>query len=323
MKNKVFWAFISLLLVSCNDIYDSSFENKSLLSLMQTFSYYQQYNLDISYGESNYHLIIDDKSFYSVDKKITYYKYTFLDNYQKYDNEKIIDSNYILEFDFIGHFSLLLDVNNFTKNFTKLGADYVLNNDSKDEYSFDFFDSQISSLNIKYLEEKQTIEYKYVFSDETIFSLVYSPSEVDIYYFQKSRDDYLDFYKNFEKNYDEVISLIEEKRDFVLILISPNCSACENARDLYYDFSLEYSSREYYALDIKKLNSSQTNTIISYFKNTYDGQDEFLKYPSYDTYPKDYFLTPTAVRFSDGKAKYVLLAFSKNLEEEFYYLSFL
>ena len=60
------------------------------------------------------------------------------------------------------------------------------------------------------------------------------------------------------------------------------------------------------------------NRILENIHLTYDNQKNDYKRNEYQKYPKDYFLTPTAINFIQGNEKYVFLGFGKNDVNAFY-----
>lgn len=326
MKNKFLVVVLySLVFVSGCQKEDNSSDPSSLsiTTLMQSLFYNERYEMRFDYDNQISDYLIDGESFYNVKKKETTFKYVFKNDYVQYDETHIINDKYKIDIDFIYAFKSLLNVNYFSSNFSQIDENrYKLIGGKASIYDRDFFPDTIKDIQISFLQNDETIKYDYILNNNYSFSLSYSPSTYHILMFGKTDKDYNEFYNRQEKTVDEVYKMISSNEDFVLILTSPTCSACANAQGLYYEFSLEYPNQNYYSLNVQKLNSNNTKKMIAYFKETYDNQSLDFKHSQYLTYPEDTFLTPTAIRFSEGQSKYVLLSFSEKIGFLFYTLAF-
>lgn len=324
MNKKIKILLLLGALTSCGNVNNNSSQEKtSLIGVMQNINYYDAYQAEIEVDNKSYQYYVDGNSFFDNITQHTYFKLLFSEYYFIYNKDVIIDEQYSIENNCFNEFKVFFDINLLHQNFLETSEDcYVLIDSKLEDYKFSFMEENPNyiSLNYNRLEEKILIDYK---SETKNIKFKFSPSTYRIYYFDKKLEDYNNFYEKTNKTYDEVLKLLDDKENFVLILTSDSCSSCRSAQSLYAEFTYEYPNKQrFYSINIRRMDINKTKTLISTFKNTYDLQETSFKYPEYDKYPDDTFLTPTAIRYENGLSKYVLLSFSISLGDLFYKLSF-
>lgn len=323
MNKKIKVLLLLCALTSCGNTNSSSQEPASLVGLMQNINYYDAYQTNIEFDNKTYQYYVDGNSFFDIENQNTYFKLLFSDYYLIYNDERIIDEHYSLENNCFNEFKIFFDINLFHQNFLQKAEDnYVLADEKLEDYKFSFMEDNPNyiSLNYNSLEEAIYIDYR---SETKSIRFKFLSSTYRIYYFDKKLEDYNSFYEKTNKTYDEVMTLIDNKENFVLILTSDSCSSCRSAQPLFAEFTYEYPDKQkFYSINIRRMDINKTKKLISTFKNTYDLQETSFKYPEYEKYPDDTFLTPTSIRYENGLSKYVLLSFSVSLGDLFYKLSF-
>lgn len=256
-----------------------------------------------------YNYVIDDNSYFDKMNTYYFYKYQFLDGYEKYNNE-IIETNF-LDNNFISDLYKMIDITYINSlNYKKTNGCYVINETSLYKYNFNFLDDIFSSFKIS--KSDNGILYSLTGSDN--YSIEFMSSDLVINPYGIKIDNYKNYYL------DNTISLIkmnekkENKEDFITILISESCSACEKVKKSLYIFQYEYQCN-FTFIDIKDI-ENEKNDLINEIKNVYNNQIQEEKYDKYETYPDD-FLTPTMIKFSNGKIEKVSIGINVNALHNF------
>lgn len=309
MIKKYIGLFIILFLVcSC-----STQQKSDLLTLINSFSIKNNYQVEVYNHTENSKstFVISNHSFIVNDT--TYYKYFFKDGYQIYNQVETLE-NQRIDIEYGICFSSLIQKTKYTSNNFSINNDvYILN---KSAYSI--FDVSFLNENLEYFEvtrNKDNISIKLNFLKNQ-YSLNYSLIEKEIFPFGFSND----FYNKTNISFKNLKEKICNNESFVAIISSKNCSACV-ANEKYYElFEKEFNYDYFYSLEENYLSTSneEVQSFLQDINYVYKNQKKELKHPSYDEYPTEYFLTPTALRFINGELKYVYLGFNRNNVNAFY-----
>lgn len=245
----------------------------------------------------------------------TYFKYLFRDNYQIYDAEGILEENGENEsFDASFYYSILDPLFLNEHYFSVENGIYSLKSSYFSRYNLPTFESS-HMLSLQLLREENTAHYRYRYEEKNI-ELTFTSVGGSIRYYGTEAEDASEFYL---RNRISAVRDLESKIDsssFIVILTSLSCAACSYSEPLYYEFSLEYDYKDFCSFRISDFTSDERTAFLNRFSDAYKTQPAEFRYGDYEEYPP-YFLTPTAIRFEDGKAKYVKPGFGESEGEIF------
>lgn len=309
----------SLLLFLISGVFLSgcSFEGErkpTVLSLINELSLNNRYfcSMENLQTKETKTFIVDNLSFIKED--VVYYKYLYKDNYQVYQQNEVQNDQVIDTSEIIGLNGLINRVLYNSKNFTIENDVYTLLETSYILFDLDFIDQDLQSFSLR--REDDYLLYNLNFSKNN-YLLKFTSSDRTIYPYLTTEESLTNFYKSNHISFQEMEQK-KQQEDFVVIIESDSCSACVYAEKYYYLFQHENEYKSFYSLKENEISSEQKKDFIKEISSVYDNQKEEFKHPYYDNYPQDNFLTPTAVRFVEGKIKSVYLGISKNDVNAFY-----
>lgn len=298
---KLCFISFSLLTVSCGQIaantvdftpYESFFGYVVHLGKANLTD--SKYNLDLTFHFDSYK---DNK------ENLTHYYLPYHREYIVYDE----NNNLVNETSNYEYSSDLYSLVNFIgkeKYFYEEGEFLVLTD--LDAVQLSYFDEQVSSLKLLYEDSNDQMHYYFTFEDGSETEIVLSISRDDINHPNYLEDELNEYYSSRRISQDELNVKIENKDDFILLLISDSCSACEIGSEYYYDFYLEYPNIDVFCIYVDDINTS----LVSLIQAGYNNQSSNYKHPSYSQYP-DHYVTPTNISYVDGVIKNVTLGISK------------
>ena len=305
-KKILFLSIATILLTSC------SFSKKTPIEFVNQIYINKKCQIEVTNLTKNLKekFIIDNDSFIHDD--VTYYKYLYKENYQLYD-DNFIEDNKDLNIEYGKCFIEAFNDKNYNATYYIENNKYIINEKDIDKFDFSFLSNNITNISF-YLEDNQLI-YNLIFEKEE-YQLNIFASEKRILPFNINEDKINNFYLNNQINESELANKINNKENFILIIESSSCKACKYSQIYYalYTFELNKTIYTIDESDIKDLK----NRILENIHLTYDNQKNDYKRNEYQKYPKDYFLTPTAINFIQGNEKYVFLGFGKNDVNAFY-----
>lgn len=317
MKNKPFYGclFILLsLLSSCGQSASSKiYLSVSNLYLNKNF----EVKLYVNDTLTNYYLI-DGDSYVDYISGKTYRHYTFLDGYQIYDENGIIDEEG--NEDVSSLYTSLIDPLLYNETNFDIGTNYVLKKEAFSKFNFFFLDNNPSSFIVDKRDNNLTITCS---DNQNDYLLEYIKSVKSIDYYDSMYHFNGDFYNSklidSVENYNTVLT---ENNDCVIIFNDHSCYYCEKSEKLYYDFAYEYQCLDkVFVMNVRTFDDSFKEELNNQVKNAYSSQDDMFKLSSYEEYPSS-FLTPSALRYVNGNIKYVKPGFSINEKDTLLHLFF-
>lgn len=309
MKKSIELFCFLFLLSGCGNI--SSQNREELLFLLSDLSVQKQIEIRLE-GELLWTTYGD--SFIDHQEGKTYFKYLFKENYQIYNSEGILEENGKNEsFDSSFYYSILDPLFLNEHHFSVEDGIYVLKSASFSRYALPFEQGNMDGLQLSRVGN--TARYLYRYGEKNI-ELTFTSAADSILYYGSREEDASEFYL---RQRISTFRDLEQKIDsssFILILTSLSCAACSYSEPLYYEFSLEYGYEDFYSFRISDFSSDERTAFLNRFADVYMTQPEEFRYGDYSEYPP-YFLTPTAIRFEEGNAKYVKPGFGEDEGEVF------
>ena len=305
-KQILFIEIIVLLLSSC-----TFFEKTPLDFINQIFSDKKcQIEVNNLTNNSIEKFIIDDNSF--IYNNETYYKYLYKNNYQLYNNN-LIDNNKIVNIEYGKFFINVFNNNNYNNTYYIENNIYLIYEENLDKFDFSFLSSGLKR--ISFYIKNNCLIYNLDFEKNKYQLNVYY-SEVKILPFNINEEKINNFYYDNQIDEEKLKLKINNKDDFILIIESDNCKACKYSQIFYALYSYEFNIK-LFTIEENNIKNLK-NQILQNLNIAYNNQKNDYKRKEYLSYPKDYFLTPTAINFIKGNEKYVFLGFSKNDVNAFY-----
>lgn len=308
MKKSIFLVgIISILLCGCNNTSSISTKEElvSFLEFIDTENTYivkdEKYQLNIQ---------VDDESFIDLNSNVTYFKYHFLDNYQKYNQEEILQDDYEVEFEYAKeYYKLVSSYETFEEKFTLNNHVYSLKKDYINDYQLSYFESNVASLDISYDSSDKAI-YTFTFDNGEKNNISIEFINENINYFGVSDEDYRSFYDSHQILYNEFTNHLIQNEEFVLIITLEKCSGCYYSEPFYKEFTLEYPNLNFYVVEYDTMSNKEAEALHKTFASTYNNQDDKYKLNGLDEYPT-YYLTPTAVKYKNGQSQNVFVGMKK------------
>ena len=158
--------------------------------------------------------------------------------------------------------------------------------------------------------------YNFLFSDNQMDKVVIFTDNVRIHNFYYVSEE--NFYFNNMLNQTELRQKIARDEDFILVISNDTCSACQRSEEAYYEFTLEYPDTEIKIIDLDDLTGEYRTLFLTQIQTVYNQEDPSLHLTGYDIY--DNYLTPTNIRFKNGKLSFVTLGMSMG-NEQFTYIA--
>ena len=301
-KKILFLSIATILLTSC------SFSKKTPIDFINQIYINKKCQIEVINLTKNLKekFIIDNDSFIHDD--VTYYKYLYKENYQLYDDNNIIEDNKVLNIEYGKCFIEAFNDKNYNATYYIENNKYIINEKDIEKFDFSFLSNNITNISF-YLEDNQLI-YNLIFEKEE-YELNIFTSETKILPFNINEDKINNFYLNNQINENELTNKINNKENFILIIESNSCKACKYSQIYYALYTFELN-KTIYTIDESGIKDLKNIHLI------YNNEKNDYKRSEYQEYPKEYFLTPTAIIFIQGNEKYVFLGFGKNDVNAFY-----
>lgn len=305
-KKILFLSIATILLTSC------SFSKKTPIDFINQIYINKKCQIEVINLTKNLKekYIIDNDSFIHDD--VTYYKYLYKENYQLYD-DNLIEDNKVLNIEYGKYFIEAFIDKNYNATYYIENNKYIINEKDIDKFDFSFLSNNITNISF-YLEDNQLI-YNLIFEKEE-YELNIFTSETKILPFNINEDKINNFYLNNQINENQLTNKINNKENFILIIENGSCKACKYSQIYYALYTFELN-KTIYTIDESGMKDLK-NRILGNIHLAYNNQKNDYKRSEYQEYPKEYFLTPTAINFIQGNEKYVFLGLGKNDVNAFY-----